>query len=80
MIAHTNAINSGNKHSISVAKDDNTILTRQKKQRYMGRYEAMQYFEKEGKINKLTWLVLIFDDIKGGGGEGVRWLHNVVPS
>jgi hypothetical protein len=33
----------------------------------MGQYEAMQYFEKEGKMNKLTWLVIIFDDIKGVG-------------
>jgi hypothetical protein len=27
----------------------------------------MQYFEKERKMNKLTWLVLIFDDVKGAG-------------
>jgi hypothetical protein len=33
----------------------------------MGQYKAMQDFEKEGKINKLTWLVLIFDDVKGVG-------------
>jgi hypothetical protein len=32
----------------------------------MGRYKVMQYFKKEGKMNKLTWLVLIFDDVKGG--------------
>ena len=30
----------------------------------MGQYEAMIYFEKEAKINKLTWSVLIFDDGK----------------
>ncbi len=33
----------------------------------MGQYEAMQYFEMEGKTNKLTWLVLIFDNVKGAG-------------
>jgi hypothetical protein len=60
-------MNLGNKQSFSVAKVDDTISTRQKKQRDMGQYEAMQYFEKEGKKNKLTWLVLIFDDVKGWG-------------
>ncbi len=47
----------------------------------MGQYEAMIYFEKEAKMDKLTWLVLIFDDVKGGGGgEGLRGLGIVVPS
>ncbi len=32
----------------------------------MGRYEAMIYFEKEANMDKLTWLVLIFDNVKGG--------------
>ncbi len=27
----------------------------------------MIYFEKEAKMDKLTWLVLIFDDVKRGG-------------
>jgi hypothetical protein len=27
----------------------------------------MIYFKKEAKVDKLTWLVLIFDDVKGGG-------------
>jgi hypothetical protein len=67
VIAHTNATNSGNKRSFSVAKVDDTILTRQKKHRDMGQYKAMQYFEKEGKMNKLTWLVLIFDNVEGVG-------------
>ena len=40
---------------------------RQKKQQDMGRYEGMIYSEKEAKMDKLTWLVLIFDDVKGGG-------------
>ncbi len=26
----------------------------------------MIYFEKERKMYKLTWLMLIFDDVKGG--------------
>jgi hypothetical protein len=67
VIAHTEATNAGNKHSFSVAKIDDSISTRRKKQQDMGRYEAMIYFEKEAKMDKLTWLVLIFDDVKGGG-------------
>jgi len=60
-------VNAGNKHFLSVVKVDNAILTRQKRQRDMGQYEAMKYFDKE--VNKkLTWLV-IFDDLKAGGGE-----------
>jgi hypothetical protein len=73
VIAHTNATNTGNKHSFSVAKVDNTILTCQKKQHDMGRYEAMNYFKKEAKMNKLTWLVLTFDNVKGEGrGRSAR--------
>ncbi len=67
VIAHTNATNTGNKRFFSIAKVDDTILTHQKKQRDMGQYKAMKYFEKEAKMNKLTWLVLIFDDVKGVG-------------
>jgi hypothetical protein len=67
VIACTKATNAGNKHSFSVAKIGNSILTRQKKQRDMGRNKAMIYFEKKLKMDKLTWLVLIFDDVKGGG-------------
>ncbi len=33
----------------------------------MGGYKTMIYFKKESKMDKLTWLVLIFDNIKGGG-------------
>ncbi len=67
VIAHTDATNLGNMQSFSVAKVEDTISTHQKKQCDIGRYEAMQYFEKEGKMNKLTWLVLIFDNDKGAG-------------
>ena len=66
VIAHTNATNAGNKHSFSVVKVNDAILTRQKRhrERDMGRYEAMKYFDKE--VNKkLTWSV-IFDDVKAG--------------
>jgi hypothetical protein len=32
----------------------------------MERYEGMIYSEKEAKMDKLTWLGLIFDDVRGG--------------
>jgi hypothetical protein len=67
VIAHTEATNAGNKGSISVLKIDDSISTRQKKKQDMERYEAMIYFEKEAKMDKLIWLVLIFDNVKGGG-------------
>jgi hypothetical protein len=44
VIAHTDATNAGKKHSFSVAKIGDSILTRQKKQQDMGRYKAMIYF------------------------------------
>ncbi len=45
VIAHTNATNAGNKHSFSVAKIGDSILTHKKKeQQDMGRYKAMIYF------------------------------------
>jgi len=65
VIAHTNATNAGNKRSFSVVKVDNAISTRRKRQRDMGRYEAMKYFDKE--VNKKHIWSAIFDDVKAGG-------------
>ena len=68
VIAHTNAMNAGNKHPFSVVKVDDAILTRRKRQRDMGRYEAIKYFDKE--VNKkLTWSVIFDDDKAGWEGE-----------
>jgi hypothetical protein len=44
VIAHTDAMNAGNKRSSSVAKISDSILTRQKKEQDMGQYKAMVYF------------------------------------
>ena len=72
MVAHTSVTNAGNKHSFSVVKVEDAILTRGKRQHDMGQYEVMKIFDKEVKIKKLTWLV-IFDNVKArGGGGGVR--------
>ncbi len=69
MIAHVEKTNAGNKRSFSEVKIDDTVTTQQKRQRDMGRYEAMINFDEKAKI-KLTWLALIFEDAKGGGEEG----------
>ena len=63
VIAHTSVMKVGNKHSFSVMKVEDAISTRRKRQRDMGRYEVMKYFDKEVKIKKLTWSV-IFEDAK----------------
>ena len=76
MIAHTNATNAGNKRSFSVVKVDDAISTRQKRQRDMGRYEAMKYLDKEMN-KKLTWSV-IFDDVNAGG-EGEECVSSAMP-
>ena len=69
-LCHTKVMNAGNKRSFSVAKIDDSISTHQKKQQDMGQYKGMIYSEKEAKMDKLSWLVLIFDNAKGGGVEG----------
>ena len=51
-----------------------------KRQRDVGRFEAMKYFEKEGKMEKLTWSVILFDNIEGGGGGGLVRRRRIVPS
>ena len=74
VIAHTNATNAGNKRSFSVVKVDDAISTRRKRQRDMGRYEAMKYFDKE--VNKkLTWPVIFVNVKAGGEGEecNISW-------
>jgi hypothetical protein len=43
VIAHTKATNAGNKLSFSRTKSEDTIAMSRKKQRDMGRFEAMKY-------------------------------------
>ncbi len=70
VIANLEATNKRNKRKyVSETKVD-VIGTRQKRQRDMGRFKAMQYFD-GNKDKKLTWSVLLFSDNKGlmGGGK-----------
>ena len=55
---------SWNKRNLVTTKVD-TISTRRKRQRDVGRQEAMEYFDKESN-KELTWSALIFDDEKVG--------------
>jgi hypothetical protein len=54
VIAHTTTTKAGNKRSFSVMKVEDAISTRRKRQRDMGQYEVMKYFDNEVKIKKLT--------------------------
>ena len=53
VIAHTNVMNAGNKRSFSITKSDDTIAMSRKKQRDMGRFEAMKYLNKRGRWTNL---------------------------
>ncbi len=70
VIAHTNATNAGNNCSFSITKSDDTIVMSHNKQCNVGQFKTMKYFEHEGKMDKHTWSVLIFDNVKGGGECG----------
>jgi hypothetical protein len=57
----------GNKRKLSEAKVD-ILSTKQKWQREEGRFKVIKYFY-DVKEEKLTWAEIIFNDVKGGGGE-----------
>jgi hypothetical protein len=70
VIANLEATNKGNKRKyVSETKVD-VIGTRQKRQRDMGRFKVMQYFDRN-KDKKLTWAALLFNNDNGpmGGGK-----------
>jgi len=62
VIAFTNATNAGNKRNFSETKVDNISVIR-KRQRDVGRNNAIKYFE-QMKGRQLTWLSKVFDDAK----------------
>ena len=63
VIANVEATNKRNKRKFVSEKKLNVIGTRQKRQRDMGRFEAMQYFE-ENKNKTLMWSALLFSNDK----------------
>ena len=73
VIAKLEATNEGNKRKFiaSSEKKDDLLLTKRKRQRDIGRYEAMKYSD-ENKDKIMTWSEMLFNDEKGltgGGGE-----------
>ncbi len=69
VIAHTDATNEGNKRNFVSEKEVDVVAMRQKRQRNIGRLEAIQYFD-ANKDKRLTWLAPLFNDAKWGASEG----------
>jgi hypothetical protein len=69
VIAHTDATNEGNKRNFVSEKEVDVVAMRQKRQRNMGRLEAIQYFD-TNKDKRVTWLAPLFNDAKWGGSKG----------
>ncbi len=69
MIAHTDATNEGNKRNFVSEKEVDVVAMHQKRQRNMGRLEAIQYFD-TNKDKRLTWLMPLFNDANWGASEG----------
>jgi hypothetical protein len=70
VIANLEATNTRNKRKYVSEKKVDVIGTRRKRQRNMGRFEAMQYFDGNKKDKTLMWSALLFSDDKGPTGGG----------
>jgi hypothetical protein len=62
VIAQTNKVNEGNKRNLTELKTD-LAGTLRKRQRDVGRYEAMKYFM-QGDVKRLSWSAPLFNDGK----------------
>jgi hypothetical protein len=62
-------MNEGNKCNFVSEKEVDVVAIRQKRQRNMGRLEAIQYFD-TNKDKRLTWSAPLFNDTKWEAGEG----------
>ena len=69
VIANVEATNKRNKRKFVSEKKVDVIGTRRKRQRDIGRFEAMQYFD-GNKDTTLMWLALLFSNNKGPTGGG----------
>jgi hypothetical protein len=67
VLAQVEATDSGNKRKLSVKNKVDILSIKQKLQCDEGQFKAIKNFE-DGTEEKLTWVVTIFDDVKGGGG------------
>ena len=71
VIAKLEATNEGNKCKFiaSSEKKDDLLLTKRKRQRDIGRCEAMKYSD-ENKDKIMTWSEMLFNNEKGLTGSG----------
>ena len=67
VIAQTDKINEGSKYNLAEQKADLVGMLR-KRQRNVGRFEAMQYF-KQNNIKRLTGLAPLLNDAKEGASN-----------
>ena len=70
VIAQTNKINDGNKRNLTETKTD-LAGTLQKRQRDVGRYEAMKYFMQDD-VKRLSWSAPVFNDGKVDSYDGAK--------
>jgi hypothetical protein len=63
VIAQTDTTNEGNKRNFVSEKEDDVVAMHQKRQRNMGRLEAILYFD-TNKDKRLTWSAPLFNDAK----------------
>jgi hypothetical protein len=64
VIAQTDKIDEGNKRNLAEQKADLVGMLR-KRQRDVGKFEAMKYFRQDHN-KRLTWLAPLFNDAKEG--------------
>jgi hypothetical protein len=67
VLAQVEATDEGNKRKLSENNEVDILSIKQKMQRKEGRIKALEYFEEFLKEEKLTWVEIIFNDVKGGG-------------
>ena len=68
VISQTNKINEGNKRNLAESKTD-LVETLRKKQRNIGRYDAMKHFMQDD-VKRLSWSAPIFNDGKVDSYDG----------
>jgi hypothetical protein len=67
VLAQIEATDEGNKRKLLEKNEVDILSIKQKMQREEGRIKALEYFEEFLKKEKLTWVEITFDDVKGRG-------------
>ena len=67
VLAQIEATDEGNKRKLSEKNEVDILSIKQKMQREEGHIKALEYFEEFSKKEKLTWVEITFDDVKGRG-------------